>query len=431
LFVARCLIMNSRLFLFFCLLLSLYGRAQSYSGHCATDLYLQAAKAEDPGLESRLALLEQQIQDYITNNPLSKTRTTVVTIPVVFHVVYNTPAQNIADAVIGEQMAILNADYAKLNADTVNVPPAWKSIAANTQIQFALANWDTAMNYTNGIVHTYTTVTDFSNSPFDHKINFASQGGANVWNPLHYLNIWVCNLGAGILGYTQMPGAGPATRDGCVINCIAVGKTGATSPYNLGRTVTHEVGHWFNLIHVWGGGSTVATGNCTGGSDFVADTPPEDGANFTNYTPFTVKTDACSGSAPGFMWQNYMNYTDDVGMCLFTAGQVARMQAALHGPRDSIISSPALGIQELTATPVISLYPSPSDGLVILSVKGSISSARIVVYDMSGQVVGGLAKVDPGANSVLDLTNLSDGVYMIEYIANGIRSAKKVVIKKH
>ncbi len=404
-------------------------QAQSFQGHCATTEYLEAQKAADPGLQARLDALEQQVQDYITRHPRTA-MPTLVTVPVVFHVVYNTAAQNIPDPVIWQQMQILNADYAKLNSDTVNVPPVWKSIAASTQIQFVLANTDTAGNHTSGIIHTQTSVTSFANSPIDHLINYASQGGANVWDPLHYLNIWVCNLGNGILGYTQMPGAGPASLDGCVVNCIAVGITGATAPYNLGRTVTHEVGHWLDLIHVWGPGSITATGNCSGGSDLVADTPPEDGANFSNYAPYTVMTDACSTSAPGYMWQNYLNYTDDAGMCMFTAGQVQRMQASLYTSRDSIFNSQGFGIETYSASLPVSCYPSPSTGMVNYLLGPTTGMLQISLVNLEGQRVLSEQHLYNGSTGMLDLSGLPNGVYIAEFSSENKHGFQKIVLTK-
>jgi hypothetical protein len=404
--------------------------AQSQSPHCWTSEYLQICLSEDSGLKQRLEKQELQTQTDIANQAGREMAGQVITIPVVFHIVYNNPSENLSDAIIYEQMTILNRDYPKLNADTVNIPPVWQPIAGKFQIRFELATKDTLGNPTTGIIHTPTPTTDFSNSPYDHKINFASLGGANAWNAQHYLNIWVCNLGTGILGYTQMPGAGPLTRDGCVVNYIAVGTTGATPPYNLGRTVTHEVGHWFNLIHTWGPGTTTPTGNCTGGSDLVADTPPEDGANYSSYPPFTVKTDACSPSAPGYMWQNYMNYTDDAGMCFFTNGQVARMQATLHGIRDSIIHSPALGIQGLDTAPTlqISLYPNPANSFIILQTSNELPYLRVRILDLLGKIVFVRDFTNPESEIILDIREVPNGLYLVECITEKQSRVKKVFV---
>ncbi|HXC05205.1 MAG TPA: zinc-dependent metalloprotease, partial [Bacteroidia bacterium] len=313
------------------------------------------------------------------------------------------------------------------NADSVNIPTVWKPIEGVAHIHFCLASRDTLGNPTTGIIRTSTTITSFANSPYDHKINYTSQGGDNAWNKDHYLNIWVCNLGTGILGYTQMPGAGPPSRDGCVINCIAVGKTGATAPYNLGRTVTHEVGHWFNLLHTWGDDY----GACSG-TDQVTDTPNEADANYSSYPPFTVKTDSCTPAAPGFIWQDYLDYTDDLGMCMFTEGQVQRMQACLHGARDSILSSPALGpagISNLNLNNLLRVFPSPTAGIVY--VQGMISQEKVWIklYTLTGQQLSAFTPEHTDSPITLNLGDFPDGMYLLEVSTPAQKTVRKIVIR--
>jgi hypothetical protein len=137
----------------------------------------------------------------------------------------------------------------------------------------------------------------------------------------------VCALGGGLLGYAQFPG-GPKSTDGVVINYRAFGTMGtAQSPFNKGRTATHEVGHYFNLRHIWGD-----TEDCSG-SDFVADTPNCAGPNFGK--PAFPKV-SCNNGPSGDMFMNYMDYVDDAAMFMFTPQQVARMRTALDGPRRSL-----------------------------------------------------------------------------------------------
>jgi hypothetical protein len=416
--------MKQKYLILIAFLASFCAEAQSIPNHCASPLYLDILKTEDPGLSNRLGSLEQQTQAYINSH--QSFSGSVIVIPVVFHIVYNTPSQNLPDGVIHEQMDILNADYAKINSDTSNIPAVWKSIATDMHIQFCLAAYDTLGNPTTGIIHTSTANTTFANSPSDHKINFTSQGGANAWNRNHYLNIWVCNLGSGILGFTQLPGVGTAAKDGCVINCMAVGKTGATAPYNLGRTVTHEVGHWLNLNHTWGDDY----GYCYG-TDYVADTPNEGNANYSSYPAYTVKTDSCSASSPGFMWQNYMDYTDDAGMCFFTAGQAQRMQATLHGPRDSILTSPALGpaaIKELNLNSAISIFPSPSSGTIYLRLNGLFGNIAIRVMDLAGNQIFESFSEKPEALTSFDFSSLRAGVYFLDIAIENRHLIRKMVL---
>jgi pregnancy-associated plasma protein-A len=252
-------------------------------------------------------------------------RTGCTEIPTVVHVVYKTNAQNISDAQIKSQIDVLNADFRKKNADVSTTPAVFMPLASDARVQFKLATTDPAGKATDGITRTKTTKDSFSH---DDGVKSAGSGGADPWPADKYLNIWVCQLGGGLLGYAQFPG-GPAATDGVVILHSGFGTTGtAAAPFNLGRTTTHEVGHWLNLRHIFGDDGT----GCAG-SDFVADTPNQGGPNFGVPTFPHV---SCGNGPNGDMFMNYMDYVDDVAMVMFTAGQVTRMQATLDGFRSAI-----------------------------------------------------------------------------------------------
>jgi Pregnancy-associated plasma protein-A len=257
-------------------------------------------------------------------------RAGVTVIPVAVHVVHNpsSPEQNISEAQIRSQIDVLNRDFRKQNPDIASIPAAFQPLAADARIQFILATTDPNGNPTNGITRTPTTATGFVD---DNRVKSASTGGANSWPSDRYLNIWVCRLNGGLLGYAQFPG-GPAATDGVVITHTGFGTTGtAAAPFNLGRTATHEIGHWLNLRHIWGD-----DGNGCNGSDFVDDTPNQSGSN-TGRPRFPRVT--CNNGPNGDMFMNYMDYTDDAGMFMFTVGQVVRMQAVLDRERASIGST--------------------------------------------------------------------------------------------
>ena len=247
-----------------------------------------------------------------------------LTIPVVVHVVYRTPDENISDAQIKSQIVALNRDYSAANADKNITPPVWQGVIGNAQIKFALATKDPKGKTTNGITRTKTTKGSFGT---DDHVKRASTGGATAWPASKYLNLWACSLGGGLLGYAQFPG-GAAATDGVVILNTAFGTNGtAAAPFNLGRTAVHEVGHWLNLNHVWGD-----TSDCSG-TDHVSDTP---NAQLPNYHQPVFPHVTCTNGPNGDMFMNYMDYVDDAAMVMFTAGQIARMQATLAGPRSSI-----------------------------------------------------------------------------------------------
>jgi hypothetical protein len=257
----------------------------------------------------------------------------VTKIPVVVHVVYRTPAENITTAQIRSQIAVLNRDFRGRNADRKKTPAVWKGMAADALIEFVLAKRDPAGNPTTGITRTQTDRSFFT---YDDGVKSAASGGAPPWPSAKYLNIWVCTLGGGLLGYAQFPG-GPAATDGVVILNTAFGRKGVTRPpFNLGRTTTHEVGHWLNLRHIWG--DDAAPFACQG-SDHVDDTPNQEGPN---YGKPSFPNISCSNGPNGDMFMNYMDYVDDEAMFMFTPQQVMRMHATLDGPRKAIGRDPAL-----------------------------------------------------------------------------------------
>ena len=251
----------------------------------------------------------------------------VITIPVVVHVVANTDEQDISVEQVTSQIDVLTADFRAQNADVDQVPGPWVGLVGDTQVEFTLATEAPDGEPTTGITRTRTDVPAFDTGD---TVKSALTGGADAWPTDQYLNIWVCPLQGGLLGYAQFPG-GPPETDGVVINYQAFGTSGtAAAPFDLGRTATHEVGHWLNLRHIWGD-----DGDGCGGDDLVADTPNAAGPNFG--APTFPKV-SCSNGPNGDMFMNYMDYTDDVAMFMFTSGQVGRMAACLAGPRNSFLT---------------------------------------------------------------------------------------------
>lgn len=235
-------------------------------------------------------------------------------IKVVVNVVYNDASQNISDAQINSQIKVLNFDFRAKNSDKKKTPAVWSGLVADSQVEFELYK----------VTRTQTAQSSFG---ADDNVKKASTGGVPPLNPSRYLNLWVCALGGGLLGYAQFPG-GPKSTDGVVINYRSFGTLGtAQSPFNKGRTATHEIGHYFNLRHIWGD-----TEDCSG-SDLVADTPNAAGPNFQKPTFPKV---SCNNGPNGDMFMNYMDYVDDAAMFMFTPQQVARMRTALDGPRRTL-----------------------------------------------------------------------------------------------
>lgn len=256
-----------------------------------------------------------------------------ITIPVVVHVVYNTDVQNIPDAQIKTQFDVLNRDYQLQNSDNVLVPDPFKSVVGNPNLKFALATKAPDGSSTTGVIRTRTNELSFAwQGPKADWIKFTAKGGSDAWPRDRYLNLWVGPVDE-VLGYASFPGEAPDT-DGVVISYLAFGTIGtAAAPFNLGRTATHEIGHWLNLFHIWGDRS-----GCMG-SDQVDDTPTQADPN---YGQPTFPHHSCKGQANGDLFMNYMDYVDDQAMFTFTKGQVLRIDATLSGPRGTIVASPAL-----------------------------------------------------------------------------------------
>ncbi|QQS28691.1 MAG: T9SS type A sorting domain-containing protein [Sphingobacteriales bacterium] len=304
---------------------------------CSTMESHAALLENHPEMEQEILKIEDFTQKCIEKDALPKQGQVVITIPVVVHVVHtiSNPVSNISEAQIQSQIDVLNEDFRRLNADASLTPAEFLPVAADTEIEFCLAQRDPNNLPSTGIVRTPTVKTSFSTSANDVKS--PATGGASGWNSSKYLNIWVCNNidGGETLGYAQFPG-GSATTDGVVIAYQFFGRVGAVvSPFNKGRTATHEVGHWLNLFHIWGDDF----GSCSQ-DDAVSDTPRSADAW---YGCPPVNSNSCVDSPVNFndMFQNYMDYTDDACMNIYTLGQKQRMQALFMpgGARFSITSS--------------------------------------------------------------------------------------------
>ncbi len=307
---------------------------------CATVEYEKLLKSKNPQRETTdqfekwlsKKALEQKTN--INSNRIQATFT--YSIPVVVHVLYNTDAQNISDAQIKSQISVLNKDFQRLNADAANTPNEFMPVSGSIDVNFVLARQDPDGFPTTGINRVKVSQTGFAGElSDDYKIKSYS-----YWPAEDYLNIWVVNFSDSYLGYAQFPvssglpgiSSGEANdrlTDGLVVKYTAFGSIddgnfNLTAKYNKGRTTTHEMGHFLGgLRHIWGDDIE----GCSG-SDYVSDTPNQ--GKSTNFCPSGVLT-SCGVSN---MYQNYMDYTNDVCMNLFTKGQVDRMKVVLaNSPR--------------------------------------------------------------------------------------------------
>lgn len=291
---------------------TLYKLAESDSiNRCGTMGVLENHMAKNPKLESKIEAIEKQCQAFIALRKSGKIMDLdTITIPTVVHVIYSKTEENICKDQILSQIKVLNQDFTKTNTDVSQIPEEFAPLAADTQIRFDL----------DSIIRVSSTRAEWGTNDL---MKFSSNGGSDVIDPAKKLNIWICNIGGGVLGYAQFPGD-DASTDGIVVSPQFFGTMGFISPpFDKGRTTTHEVGHWLNLRHIWG------DGNCSL-DDFVEDTPVSDGPNFGCPAYPTLR---CNTND---MTMNYMDYTDDKCMHMFSEGQKDRMRAvfAEGGPRE-------------------------------------------------------------------------------------------------
>lgn len=296
---------------------------------CHTTEYEENLKNQYSQYKQERKKVNKETNHWIKNN--YNNENSIVTIPVVVHVVWNTTQENISDQQIFSQIDVLNADFRRTNIDAIMTPTVWTSIAADTEIEFCLATLDPNGTFTSGITRTQTSQTSFSIQA--DAMKSTSTGGIDPWDQDNYLNIWVCDLSGGILGYATPPSSFNNPDDGVVIGYNYFGTLGTVqAPYNKGRTCTHEVGHWLNLDHLWGSG-----GNC--GNDNVNDTPTQEEENY-NCPAFPHNANSCGTSnSSGDMFMNYMDYTNDGCMNFFTLGQKARMIAAINQYRINLLNN--------------------------------------------------------------------------------------------
>ncbi len=294
---------------------------------CGTTAYTLQLMEKYPEYKVAKQKVNKETMRWLKKHPDYSLKS-IITIPVVVHVVWNTNAENISDAQILSQMDVLNDDFRRTNADASNTPSVWQNIAADCEIDFCLATIAPNGSSTTGITRTQTSQSSFSIG--SDNVKSSSTGGVDPWPQDDYLNIWVCDLGGGLLGYATPPSNWTNPNDGVVIGYRYFGTTGVVqAPYNKGRTATHEVGHWLNLDHIWG------DNNC--GNDNCNDTPVQQSSNYS--CPNFPSTSNCTGNGSnGDMFMNYMDYTNDACMNLFTADQKSRMISAINQYRSNLLN---------------------------------------------------------------------------------------------
>jgi len=426
------------------------GLITSAQERCATVPYNEALNEKFNGLYE-----VDQFEKWIDNKIRSKeslpriNRTSaeeVYRIPVVIHVIHNGEAEgqggNISDDQILSQIQVLNEDYRRLNGDTINTSEIFQPVAADTYIEFQMAERDPDGQETDGIVRVQGTKSEWNATNSDDNVELKS---LSMWPPEDYLNIWVTSLANNYLGYAQypitsLPGSVPPfdrETDGVVIHYMAFGSRTYGSfnlfnSYDRGRTTTHEVGHYLGLRHIWGD-----IVGCDG-TDYCDDTPQayDSYSSCSNIDPFTCDSED--------MFQNFLDYSYDRCMNIFTDDQKQRMRIVMENSprRFSLLSSPGLNpppgdqnlmiVREIISPtnitcenmflPVISVQNSGSNDITSFTVVLSLEETEYNIMFEGDTIM-------PGTVRVLDLSNqigtieLDNGQY---YIKTGIRNTNGV-----
>lgn len=389
-----------------CLLFPLIGQAQRA---CYSHTYQQQLIVDNPEIANSTTAIDNYTRNYLENNQARDHGGTVIIIPVVVHILYHTPSEY--DAVTNEEVAkqieILNTSFRRRNADTALIPSYFKSLAADCEIEFQLAVSDPKRRNTDGIVRKYTPIIEWQ---ADDNMKFSSLMGDDSWDPKSYLNIWVCNLQR-VAGYASMPG-GPESKDGVVISFNVFGPN-SVAGFDKGKTAVHEVGHWLNLKHLWG------DEYC--GDDGVSDTPKQGGYNSGCPTGNHI---TCENGPLGDMYMNYMDFTNDACIHMFTIGQKNRMRAlfAPGGARASLLSSTGLQQPLIFESPLPpelprwlqpQLYPNPTSSQMTLDLAYDVRwlGKTLTIVNMQGiEVMKVLieSKIQP-----INCSQLQAGIYIL------------------
>lgn len=406
--------------------------------NCGQQQFYQHLEEQHPGTIRQLKGIRdaaiRRAEQFGTDRGILMKTTETPLIPVIFHIILDSAQLKRAGGVAGiedritTQMKVLNADFNARNSDSEKIPAIWKSLYANVGLRFGLARYTPAGTATNGYeIRIAQPGSFFGNSTAacpDAK--YYATGGLDSWDTKKYLNIWIVNPGI-LLGVTAPPGipSYPPSEVGVVLNYLAFGSRTSTGQafYNRdidkGRTLTHEMGHFFHLWHTWGDDDGLCPGDTGGDDDGISDTPPQADATYNN-PPFP-QYDACSpaGSSNGIMFMNYMDYTNDAAMYMFTRKQVDVVQGeiALGGNSWSLIQNPHLAEEpELPGNDsmgnVIQIRPNPShSGIFYIRYDpGKNELKRLVVYNSIGQVV--LTQEELNITSI-NLSAFSKGIYII------------------
>lgn len=416
---------------------------------CGDYLYKEYLNKKYPGFKESYEKTLFQIAEQVEKNKQLRTTSTQYTVNVVVHVVWKDPSENLDDSIIYNQIQVLNEDYNRLNADTINLRSIFQPIVGKVGIHFNLFQ----------IIRKQTNQTfnvSLTSGGMPNQMKYDSLGGSNAVDPVHYLNIWVCKIQplmvgpvqlGQILGFAFPPnnlsnwpsnsGAPDIREDGVVIDYRCFGRNnpntltmGSQTITIKGRTPTHEVGHYFGLRHIWGDGSTFGSNNCTG-DDGIQDTP-----NANNQSNFDCNTskNTCVDTNLGWttvdmpdLVENYMDYSSEDCMNMFSQGQANWMIATLLGPRSELLNANA--VNEIHSSLKFNVYPNPNNGKIFIQSPTTMNTAFVQIQDITGKIILQEKINFQNGKVALDLSNIQKGIYILQITNEQIHTIEKIAIE--
>ena len=393
---------------------------------CGFDLLLENALERDPSITDRMAEVEAFTKDWLADDAnLQAQGRDIITIPVVVHVLWHDFSEDISNLQIFSQIDILNEDFRLRNENVGEIPEEFKDLAADVGFEFCLATLTPEGDITDGITRTQTEwpcIGDFNTSTESGvpRLFYSFLGGRDAWDPRRYLNIWVAPTCNAFLGFGFNPGQSVSPQeDGIVIETNYFGNVcNDGRNHHLGRTTTHEVGHYFNLKHIWG-----SKGCGEEEDDFVEDTPRQD--NFHSGCP-THPSISC-GSADMFM--NFMDFTDDACISMFSIGQRNRMLAAINGPRSGLLNSNrCLFLNRPRPDLGITIFPNPVSDCIHVEFNANFDSdVTVLLYDANGKLIYETINNASNIRSI-PAENLSTGVYFLQLTNGSTEVTERIMV---
>jgi hypothetical protein len=430
------------------ILLSCFNSAESQDiQRCFTQEMIDLTDEAFPGYKKAI---KATLKEVSTASQFKDNDDEIYRIPVVIHILYSNDQTNIHDSVVHNQIRILNEDFRRRNEDTSLTREIFKSRAADTKIEFYLASQDPNGNYTNGITRTQSN-TIFALSLFNNNVKRTDMGGIDAWPTNRYLNIWVCNLSFlginALLGYATPPvgapnwpdGSAPSAPeyDGVVVSQQVFGSNNPLRPANLdvvskGRTTTHEVGHYLGLRHIWGDGGGLSGEEGCNVDDGIDDTPNAAAAsqqqcNYNNNTCVDEPFDYPD------MIENYMDYSDERCMNMFTQGQMNAMRYCLKNIRHELVdpNNAPVGIYENRENNrhLVKIFPNPVENNITIQNKGLKGNYILTISDLNGKACFNKSlNLNDFELITLDISFLNKGFYHIN-LKNNINNINYKTLK--